>query len=70
MNDAASTATLTGGISTWLDINLGQISPQVSPSPSFLHGPANANARRPRAQPWSVPRLRGRGEQGDIMMHT
>ena len=27
MNDAASTATLTGGISSWLDINLGQISP-------------------------------------------
>jgi hypothetical protein len=31
-------------------------------------GPA---ARRPRERkPWSVPRLRGRGEQGNIVMHT
>jgi hypothetical protein len=32
--------------------------------------PAVAYARRHEAQPWSVPRLRGRGEQGNIVMHT
>ncbi len=33
-------------------------------------GLAAAHARQRKTQPWSVPRLRGRGEQGNIVMHT
>jgi hypothetical protein len=33
--------------------------------------PADANMRdNIRRKPWSVPRLRGRGEQGNTVMHT
>jgi len=32
--------------------------------------PAAAHARQYKAKPWSVPRLRGRGKQGNIVMHT
>jgi hypothetical protein len=37
---------------------------------TFLARAAVAHACQYQAQPWSVPRLRGRGERGNIVMHT
>jgi hypothetical protein len=44
--------------------------PGFSGEGAIQDSPAAACARQRKAHPWSAPRLRGRGEQGNIVMHT